>query len=165
MHRLKHIIIVCLILLSCAGCDQATKAIAKEYLPRNEIMSFMGDTVRLQYIENKGGFLSMGDSLPKKTRGLIFTVAAGAIVILMLCYLLVASSLTPTITIALSLICGGGFGNLIDRILYGGHVIDFLNIGIGGLRSGIFNVADVALMAGAFLILLSSTQRGRNDGF
>ena len=90
MHRLKHIIIVCLILLSCAGCDQATKAIAKEYLPRNEIMSFMGDTVRLQYIENKGGFLSMGDSLPKKTRGLIFTVAAGAIVILMLCYLLVA---------------------------------------------------------------------------
>ena len=165
MHRLKHIAIVLLILLSCAGCDQATKAIAKEYLPRNAIMSFMGDTVRLQYIENKGGFLSMGDSLPKKTRGLIFTVAASTIVVLMLCYLLVASSLTPTITIALSLICGGGFGNLIDRILYGGHVIDFLNVGVGGLRTGIFNVADVALMAGMFLILLSGTQRRRNDGF
>ncbi len=165
MHRLKHIIIVFIILLSCAGCDQATKAIAKEYLPRNEIMSFMSDTVRLQYIENKGGFLSMGDSLPEKTRGLIFTVAAGVIVVLMLCYLLVASSLTPTITIALSLICGGGFGNLIDRILYGGHVIDFLNVGIGDLRTGIFNVADVALMAGAFLILLSGTRHGRNDGF
>ena len=165
MHRLKHITIVCLILLSCVGCDQATKVIAKEYLPRNEIMSFASDTVRLQYVENKAGFLSMGSSLPEKTRELIFTVGAGAIVVLMLCYLLVASSLRPTTTIALSLICGGGFGNLIDRILYDGHVIDFLNVGIGGLRTGIFNVADVALMAGAFLILLSGTRHGRNDGF
>lgn len=107
----------------------------------------------------------MGSSLPEKTRGLIFTVGSGAIVVLMLCYLLVALSLTPTITIALSLICGGGSGNLIDRILYDGHVIDFLNVGIGGLRTGIFNAADVAIMAGAFLILLSGIKHGRNDGF
>lgn len=165
MHRLKHIAIVYLILLSCAGCDQATKAMAKEYLPRNEIMSFAGDTVRLQYIENKGGFLSMGSSLPEETRELIFTVGVGAVVISMLCYLLIMSSLTPTTTIALSLIGGGGLGNLIDRIAYDGHVIDFLNVGIGGLRTGIFNVADVALMAGAFLILLSGTKHGRKDGF
>ncbi len=165
MHRLKHIAIVFLVLLSCAGCDQTTKVIAKEYLPHNEFMSFVGDTVRLQCIENKGGFLSMGSSLPEKTRELIFTVGSGAIVVLMLCHLLVASSLTPMITIALSLICSGGFGNLIDRILYDGHVIDFLNVGIGGLRTGIFNAADVAIMAGALLILLSGIKHGRNDGF
>lgn len=167
MLRLKHITMVLIMLLSCVGCDQTTKGIAKEYLPRNEIMSFVGDTVRLQYIENKGGFLSMGSSLPEKTRDLIFVVGSGAIVVLMLCYLLTASSLTPTITIALSLICGGGFGNLIDRILYDGHVIDFLNIGIGDLRTGIFNAADVAIMVGALLILLSGTKpkHGRNDSF
>jgi signal peptidase II len=38
--------------------------------------------------------------------------------------------------------------NLIDRIAVG-SVIDFLNVGVGSLRTGIFNLADVAIMAGA----------------
>lgn len=163
MYRLKHIIIVFLTLLSCVGCDQATKAVAKEYLPRNEIVSFAGDTVRLQYVVNKGGFLGMGGSLPEKIRGLIFTLGVGAIVISVLSYLLLASPIAPATTIALSLICGGGFGNLIDRIAYGGYVVDFLNIGVGSLRTGIFNVADVAIMTGAFLALLSGTRHERKN--
>ena len=140
MHRLKHVIVVFLTLLACVGCDQAMKGVAKEYLPRSDVMSFAGDTVRLQYTENKGAFLSMGASLPEKARRLIFTVGVGAIVVALLCYLLMVPPLTPTTTIALSLICGGGLGNLIDRIAYSGHVIDFLNVGFGGLRTGIFNV-------------------------
>jgi signal peptidase II len=53
--------------------------------------------------------------------------------------------------LALSLICAGGVGNLIDRWTLG-YSTDFLNLGIGPIRTGIFNVADVALMAGCFLI-------------
>ncbi len=34
-----------------------------------------------------------------------------------------------------------------------GSVIDFLNIGIGPVRTGIFNVADVAIMVGIALLL------------
>ncbi|HXC20398.1 MAG TPA: signal peptidase II, partial [Steroidobacteraceae bacterium] len=57
--------------------------------------------------------------------------------------------------IALALIAGGGISNLIDRLLYGGRVTDFLNVGIGSLRTGIFNVADMAILAGALLLILN----------
>jgi signal peptidase II len=63
--------------------------------------------------------------------------------------------------VSLSLICGGGFGNLIDRLRYDGYVMDFLNIGIGPIRTGIFNVADVALMAGIALLVFQQRRSER----
>jgi signal peptidase II len=49
-------------------------------------------------------------------------------------------------------ILAGGLGNLIDRVTNHGQVTDFLNLGIGSLRTGIFNVADVAITGGALLL-------------
>jgi signal peptidase II len=51
------------------------------------------------------------------------------------------------------LLCAGGIGNLLDRVRYDGYVTDFLNMSIGPLRTGIFNLADVALMAGIVLFM------------
>ena len=165
MARFIQIVVVAITLLSCVGCDQATKAVAKEYLPRNEVMSFARDTFRLQYAENKGAFLSIGASLPENARGLLFTVGIGAIVFGILGYLLFVPALPHATTVALSLIAGGGLSNLIDRIAYGGYVIDFLNIGFGGLRTGIFNIADVAIMVGAISLMVSSLRHERRVGF
>ena len=53
-----------------------------------------------------------------------------------------------------TLLLAGAVGNLIDRIRLDGLVIDFLNLGIGPLRTGIFNVADMAIMAGAVLLVI-----------
>jgi signal peptidase II len=47
----------------------------------------------------------------------------------------------------------GGVGNIIDRILYG-EVRDFLNIGIGSVRTGIFNAADIYLNVFALAVVL-----------
>ena len=47
----------------------------------------------------------------------------------------------------------GGIGNLIDRIFFENGVIDFLNVGVGNWRTGIFNVADMAIMVGVFCML------------
>jgi signal peptidase II len=154
VHKLKHIALVLITLLACVGCDQATKEIAKEHLRGADVISFFGDTIRLQYAENTGAFLGIGSSLSEGTRNLAFTVIVGVVLTALLVYLLVANTLSRYTTIALSLICAGGFGNLIDRVAYGGYVVDFLNIGIGGLRTGIFNVADVAIMVGAFSIVI-----------
>jgi signal peptidase II len=49
-------------------------------------------------------------------------------------------------------VLAGGGGNLIDRVAYGGVVVDFLNLGIGGLRTGIFNVADLQIVAGIVML-------------
>jgi signal peptidase II len=58
--------------------------------------------------------------------------------------------------LACGLVLSGGFSNLYDRITNNGGVVDFMNMGIGGLRTGIFNVADMAIMAGVFLLLIYS---------
>ena len=55
----------------------------------------------------------------------------------------------------MALIAGGGTSNLLDRIMDGGRVTDFLNVGIGSLRTGIFNFADMAILAGAILVIVS----------
>jgi len=64
--------------------------------------------------------------------------------------------------LAVTLVVGGGFGNVIDRIVNNGGVVDFLNVSIGSLRTGIFNVADMAIMLGAEVLLLSMTTARRH---
>jgi lipoprotein signal peptidase len=66
-----------MIIVTCIGSDQATKLVAKEYLRPDALISFAGDTFRLQYAENTGAFLSLGSSLPEHWRQLIFTIFVG----------------------------------------------------------------------------------------
>ena len=64
----------------------------------------------------------------------------------------------------LAFIVGGGCGNLIDRLLRDGRVGDFMNIGIGPLRTGIFNFADLFVLTGCLLLLLSPKKKPPRAG-
>ncbi len=156
MSKFPKPVIVLLITLSCVGCDQATKAIAKQYLAPGSLSSFAGDMFRLQYAENSGAFLSLGASLPDPWRHLVFTVMVGIFLLGLLGYLLFGRSLPSKAIICLALVFAGGISNLIDRIAYDGRVIDFLNLGIGPLRTGIFNIADMAITFGALFLALDA---------
>jgi signal peptidase II len=57
--------------------------------------------------------------------------------------------------LGLVLFVAGGSSNWLDRATRG-SVVDFLNVGIGSLRSGVFNVADVAIMLGATLLVVGA---------
>jgi signal peptidase II len=57
--------------------------------------------------------------------------------------------------LGLAFLWAGGVSNLADRVARGGRVVDFLNVGVGPLRTGIFNVADMAIMLGVALVLLT----------
>lgn len=59
-----------------------------------------------------------------------------------------------TIFASLTYILAGGIGNLIDRVSNDGLVTDFLNVGVGPFRTGIFNFADVGVMFGAFVLVV-----------
>jgi signal peptidase II len=56
----------------------------------------------------------------------------------------------------LALLVGGAVGNLIDRVVYGGAVVDFVSLGLGPFRTGIFNLADVAITLGVVLVALQA---------
>jgi signal peptidase II len=154
MRRLMRVALVAALLIACVGCDQATKSLAKEHLQGHPPASFLNGTLRLQYAENPGGFLSLGATLPPRWRKAVFTAGVAAIVVAVLLYALLISGTATLQIVALSLFCGGGIGNLIDRLRDTGNVTDFLNLGVGPVRTGIFNVADLALTVGLALIVL-----------
>lgn len=140
-----------------------TKNIARQSLTGIEPIRMFNDTFRLQYAENPGAFLSFGANIPENIRYWLLTVVTGIFLVIMLCYLIQSRKINRANTIALSIILGGGFGNLIDRVFNDGRVIDFLNLGIGTFRTGIFNVADIAITLGVFyLAVLAITNEDYN---
>jgi signal peptidase II len=64
--------------------------------------------------------------------------------------------------VALAFLAAGGASNLLDRLTDGGRVTDFFNVGIGPIRTGIFNVADLAIVTGALLFVFGGS-RARAD--
>jgi signal peptidase II len=162
MKRWPRILLVLITVIACVGCDQTAKAVAERHLKQTRFVSLAGDTLRLHYTENRGGFLSLGAALSPAARTWIFIVAVGAALALLLAYLTLGSAYRPG-TMALALIAGGGMSNLIDRLMHDGVVVDFLNVGLGSMRTGIFNLADVAIMAGVAMLLFrrSSHQNRR----
>jgi signal peptidase II len=152
----KRAVLILAVLLCCVGCDQATKSVAQSLLPAGSAWSFAGDSVRLQLAHNSGAFLSLGAALPEPWRSGLFSLGVGCVLLCLLGYSLFGRGHDLPGTIGMALIVGGGFSNLADRLLYGGYVVDFLNLGVGGLRTGIFNLADVAITVGAVLLLCGS---------
>ena len=143
------------ILSVCVGCDQMTKSIARDQLANQHVpLSYLSDTVRLQYAENPGAFLGLGGSLPPQARWLLLVVVNTIVAVGIGVFVLFQTSMSPLKTLACALLLGGAIGNLIDRLRFDGLVIDFMNLGIGPLRTGIFNVADVAITTGALLLIL-----------
>ena len=155
MTALKRIAVMAVVVFLVVGCDQATKSVAQMHLRGAEPIIYLNGMARLQYAENSGAFLSMGARLPETAQRWIFIGAVTVILLAVLVYaLLELRNLHFLLLLGFALILGGGVGNLIDRVVNNGRVVDFMNVGIGNLRTGIFNVADMALMAGVGLVLL-----------
>ncbi len=140
------------VLLFCVGCDQVTKSAAKHLLTKSDPIPLLNDFIVFDYTENPGGFLSLGAELPSSIRFLLFSVLAVTLLVAIAVLSLKYSSIDRTQLVGVGLAIGGGMSNLLDRLVNDGRVTDFVSIGIGTLRTGIFNVADVAILAGAVLL-------------
>ena len=159
----KRIIIITITVLVTIAVDQITKIAAAKLLP-SHTLRFLGDTIRLHYAENRGAFLSFGANLPDNVRFLIFTVFSSIVLLVMLFYILFYETDLPITQFTIwALMFGGGFSNLIDRIFRNGLVRDFLNVGIGNLRTGVFNLADVALTGGVIVLILQNLWMLRSE--
>ena len=135
------------------GCDRVTKHVATTTLAGMPGRSYLADLVRVGYAENAGGFLGLGASLPDDIRTGLFVVGTG-IALPILVFVAIRRGTNPLAEWGLALFVAGAASNWIDRIVRG-SVVDFLNIGIGPLRTGIFNVADVAIMVGIAAFVLA----------
>jgi signal peptidase II len=154
MTRALRMSLVAAVLLCSVGCDQVAKTLARASLAASAPVSLLDDFVRLELAQNRGAFLSLGEGLPAAARYLLFVVLVGGALALTLIFTLRLRGAGPMQLVALSLLTGGGLGNLIDRVLHDGAVVDFVSVGIGPLRTGIFNVADAAITLGVLLLLI-----------
>jgi signal peptidase II len=119
--------VVVLTVLGSVGCDQVTKSVARHYLRSPTPLSLFGGVVRLQHAENPGAFLSLGDSLPWRTRLAVFTLGGAALVIGAGFWAFRSRRPSSIQIVGAALVRGGGLSNLIDRLRQDGNVTDFCN--------------------------------------
>ena len=150
--RIFNIVLILVVLVSNVGCDQVSKAIARNALSANQSVSFVNDHITLMKVENRGAFLSIGSALPVFLRIILLNILPLAILGLAGFYVFTKTNLSRLTTIGTCFVIGGGLGNLYDRMMYG-SVTDFLHIDFVIFQTGVFNLADVSIMMGMFVIV------------
>lgn len=164
-----RLLLLLAIVVPCIACDQATKALAVTHLKGAPALTL--DTspllARLVYAENPGAFLGLGRALPDGVRVALLAVGV-ALMLAVMVAVLARTQLARASTLGLALLIAGGAGNLVDRVARpGGRVVDFAQLGmqLGPLdvRTGVFNVADVAIVAGALLLAWATVRHRRRQ--
>jgi signal peptidase II len=155
MKKGMKIMLFCLCSLMLISWDRASKELAKEHLKDKEPISYFHNTVRLEYVENTGAAMNLGDNLSKTASFWLLSILPLAFLLGMFVHTIRKSNQLDLLTLsAIALVFAGGMGNIIDRLMFDRHVSDFMNIGLGSLRTGIFNFADICVSAGAIIFLV-----------
>ena len=126
--------------------DQLTKAWLVANVSAGEVVNVIGDYVRLIFTQNSGALFGMFAQ-----NAVIFGIASLAVVGLIIGYH-AKSGRSLYLSIALGLLLGGALGNLLDRLRLG-YVVDFVDIGIGGIRFYTFNMADAAISTAIVMLI------------
>jgi signal peptidase II len=130
--------------------DLITKAIAEYALvPQRMPREVIGDFVRFTLVYNPGA--AFGLHLGEYSRWIFMALTLGALFVLARLYRTTRDDDWPR-TLAIGLVCAGALGNLVDRIRSPRGVVDFIDVGIGDMRWPTFNIADMAVSIGAFLL-------------
>lgn len=136
-----------LIILAVIILDQVTKYFAVTLLAPIRSYPIIDGVFELHFVRNRGAAWGiLADS-----RWIFMTISIISI-LLMLIYLFFSSYNHKLFTVSLSLIIGGGIGNMIDRLFYvDGAVVDFLYFKL--IDFPVFNIADCAVTVGAGLLI------------
>lgn len=139
---LSFIIIVATVL-----ADRLTKIVAELRLHETGLGRYglIDGFFSFTYHENRGAAFGMLSN----SRWIFMSISIVAIIAIAV-YLFAFSSNDRLISVSLSLIVGGGIGNMIDRVI-NGYVVDFLYFEL--IDFPIFNVADIAVTVGAVLVI------------
>lgn len=156
-RRLRHLEIwlpLVIVLL-----DQATKAMVRAWLPLHDSVTVIPGFMDFTHVRNSGaafGFLN-GVEFPGKS--VVISLVATAALIGIGMYSAALASHQLFARIGLALVSGGAAGNLIDRV-FGGSVVDFVDVYFGSWHFWTFNVADSAITVGVIIMILDMLMTG-----
>ena len=135
--------------------DQVTKQIVLHTLEVGESVDLIPGVFRFTHVKNPGAAFGMLED--NRWIFIVITVAAVAAIIF---YLVKYRPRDPWLFVPLSMIAGGGLGNMVDRLFYGesfgnGLVVDFFDFcAFPNLWRWVFNVADAFVVVGAGIMMV-----------
>jgi signal peptidase II len=137
-------------MITVVALDVVTKVLAVANLsPQHIPHEVIGNHLRLTLVYNPGA--AFGLHLGGYSRWIFMALTVGALIVLGRLYQATRQG-DLVRTLALALVCGGAVGNLIDRVRSPMGVVDFIDVGLRDMRWPTFNVADMAVSVGAFLL-------------
>jgi len=145
----KGALISLFVAISTVIIDLVTKLIVMNTMTLGQSIPLIKNVLHITYITNKGAaFGSFSDA-----RWLFMTLSS--LLIVFLCVLLVTWEDRNTLFyVSVSMVLGGGIGNMIDRIFYG-EVVDFIDFcAFPRLWQWIFNGADSFVCVGVGLLII-----------
>jgi signal peptidase II len=157
------LLLILVLIISSANfaVDRVSKNYAVENIRGQGTIKVVGTLFILHYAENDGAFLGFGGELPRHLKTLLLILLPVVLIVVSTIYTAFSPNLPLGQIVCLSSIIGGGAGNLFDRIFNDGIVIDFMNFGIGNLRTGILNVADLSVTFGAVIFIILQFRQNR----
>lgn len=153
-QKIKIILTLSLVFLN-ISCDQISKTVVRNSIEPFERIEVIKDNFVLTKVENTGAAYSLGSNLSPFLKILILQVLPILVLLFLLRQILIKTNHSKETIVGFAFIIGGGIGNLFDRIVYG-SVTDFLILDLGIIKTEIFNMADVSIMIGSILVLLSA---------
>ncbi len=146
-RKLKDYLIYGGVIALCIFIDLLTKAIAVKHLEPIYTQPIIKNVIHFTYHENTGAAFGMLRDAPW-VFNTVSTIAIGAL----MAYLFLGHADSWLRASSLMLICGGGIGNMVERIGQG-YVVDFIDFRL--INFAIFNMADTFVCVGAGLLILS----------
>jgi signal peptidase II len=137
--------------------DQLTKAWLTSFLAPGERVEVIGEYLRLVHSQNSGALFGLFQD-----QAILFGIVSVGVVAGIV-WFHHSSGRNTLLSVALGLLLGGALGNMADRFRIG-YVVDFVDVGIGGLRFYTFNVADSAISLSILLLLVSAFLADRPGG-
>lgn len=128
--------------------DIASKLIVSKYMSLNETVVIIKRFFNITYVHNTGVAWSM---LSHNS----FLVVIISLIVIMGILLYIKNNNPDSLTekFAYSLVLGGALGNFINRIVFG-YVIDFIDVKIFNYDYPIFNLADIFIVVGVFMLVI-----------
>lgn len=133
--------------------DQASKYLVRSNLTPGRsvcLRPWLEPVFHITYVTNTGAAFGLFPGWSE-----VFIIIGFVVVVALVWYYLQVSHGELLVQLALGLQLGGAVGNLIDRLRFGGLVIDFIDLNFWPLRRWpVFNVADASIVAGVTLLTL-----------
>ncbi len=135
----------CLIVAGVIAADRIIKILVSAFMYINESIDIFGDFFAITYIQNRGAAFSILSG----HRWFLIGVTTAVLFVICIYWARHLKRGRKSMLTALSLILGGGIGNLLDRVMYG-YVVDYLDFG----SFPVFNLADICVCLGCGLLCI-----------